>query len=47
MQRKSKLPTLTSLALLALVASAQEPMAVTVTGGKVQGGTLKGGGAVF
>jgi para-nitrobenzyl esterase len=47
MQRKSKLPTFTSLALLALVASAQEPMAVTVTGGKVQGGTLKGGGAVF
>jgi len=47
MQRKLMLSAFASLALLALVASAQEPPAVTVTGGKVQGGTLKGGGAVF
>ena len=47
MQRKSTLSLFASLALLALVASAQEPPAVTVTGGKIQGGTLKGGGAVF
>jgi para-nitrobenzyl esterase len=47
MQRKSTRSLLGSLALLALAASAQEPPAVTVTGGKIQGGTVKGGGAVF
>ena len=47
MQRKSTRSLLGSLALLALAASAQEPPAVTVTGGKIQGGTVTGGGAVF
>jgi para-nitrobenzyl esterase len=47
MQRELTLSGFASLALLALVASAQEPPAVTVTGGRVQGGTFQGGGAVF
>ena len=47
MQRKSTLSLFASLALLALVASAQEPPAVTVTGGKIQGGTLKAAAAQF
>jgi len=47
MQRNSTLPTFTALALLALVAMAQEPPAATITGGKIQGGLLKTGGAVF
>lgn len=47
MKRKIKLPTFASLAFLALMASAQQPPAVMVTGGRIQGGTLAGGGAVF
>jgi hypothetical protein len=47
MPRQSTLSLFASLALLALMASAQEPPAVTVTGGKIQGGTLNRGGAVF
>ena len=47
MQRILSLSAFASLALLAPVASAQEPPTVNVTGGKVQGGTLKGSGAVF
>ena len=47
MHGKSTLPALVALALLTLVAAAQEPPAVTVTGGKIQGVPLKAGGAVF
>ena len=47
MQRILSLSAFASLALLAPVASAQQPPAVTVTGGKVQGGSLKSGGPVF
>ena len=47
MQRNSTFPAFAALTLLALVATAQVPPAVTVTGGKIQGSTLKDGGAVF
>ena len=48
MHEKSGLPAaLAVLALLTMVAAAQEPPAVMVTGGKIQGVPLKGGGAVF
>ena len=47
MRKKSTIPAFAALTLLALVAAAQEPPAVMVTGGKIQGGTLNGGGAVF
>ena len=47
MQRKSTFPTFAALALIALVATAEEPPSVIVTGGKVQAGTLTRGGAVF
>jgi len=42
-QRKFTIRIFASLAILALVASAHEPLAVTVTEGKIQGGTLNRG----
>ncbi len=47
MDRKSTIPALAALAFLTQVAAAQEPLAVRVTGGTIQGAPLKGGGAVF
>ena len=47
MHSKSTIPALMALALLPMMAAAQEPPAVVVTGGKIQGAPLKGGGAVF
>ncbi len=47
MHSKSTIPALMTLALLPMMAPGQEPPAVVVTGGKIQGAPLKGGGAVF
>ena len=46
MPGKSPIPTFAALTLFVLLAAAQEPPAVTVTGGKIQGQPVKGG-AVF
>src|ERR1041385_1805413 len=47
MKRRSTLLVFASLTLFVLGAAAQEPLTVTVTGGKIQGGALNRGGAVF
>ena len=47
MHTTSTIPFIAALALLTLMAAAQEPPAVTVTGGPLQGALVKGGGAVF
>ena len=47
MREQSTIAAFAALTLLALVAAAQERPAVMVTGGKIQGGALNRGGAVF
>ncbi len=47
MHRKSRIPSIAALAFLTLMAAAQEPPTVTVTGGTIQGALLKSSVAVF